>query len=249
MEVIVKILLVHPNLEDTKTDCEYDSEYEYYSDYDDSESESDVDETDDETKVGSKPINRKPFGSIDVGNKLNDDLKQILLSVDIVPRFNLNVEEIKIVKFSSQLLENLNLILNYKRMLSMSRTTKEFDETLSYKRDMKQVFKKLVTKQDGYLDNESNYFYVDKQFLTKGTKTVSLRNTRVILFWRKIDIEDKVVKRILTLGLLFLIGEISIAELTFMIKKLIPNNTFEVSIKYKKNTYLLIGIEKPIFSS
>lgn len=177
------------------------------------------------------------------------DLKSLLLRNEILPGFNINVETIDVVKFSSELLQNLNLLLNYRTKVYIVRNTYKFDETLSYNENQKKKFKRLVTEQDGYLENESNYFTVKKEFLSRNTKTVTLRNSRVILFWRKLELKDNEVKRILSLGLSFLIGSITLAELYFYVRRIVPKGIYEVSIRYKKNSYVLIGIEKPIFRS
>lgn len=85
--------------------------------------------------------------------------------------------------------------------------------------------------------------------LAKNTKVTTLVNTRVILFWRNVRLEDTVKKRIISLGLLYLMRKISKAELLFYIREILPSGSLEVTIRYKVNTYVLIGVESPLFST
>lgn len=163
-----------------------------------------------------------------------------------VPRFNLDLSRMDVVKFSSELLQNLNLLLSYKRLGFYRK--KLFDETLTYNKLFGDSFKELVLDKHGYLEEEENYFELSKEYVSKDTNTILLRNSRVILYWRSFELDQIMIKRILTLGLLFLIGSINKAELYFYIRRIIPDGTYEISIRNKENSFVLIGIEKPLFS-
>lgn len=194
-------------------------------------------------------IKRKRLLSFDSSAQVNLDKDQIFteLQNDKFKQANyLDVENKQAVRFSSDLVNNLKLVVNYKEFLL--KKSKQFDETITYVQEESSLFRNLVLKKKGYLSDKSDFNVVDSSMLTQNTKTITLSNTRVILFWRSIELKEYIIQRILTLGLLFLIGNISIAELIFYIKLELPEGNFEVKILQQKNNYVVIGIEKPIFS-
>lgn len=166
------------------------------------------------------------------------------------PDNNLDLDKIKVVKFSSELLMNLDLQFNAKGKLFKKRNNLLFDKDVGYNSDEKERLNRVLITDKGYLNNEENYINVDPKFLTEFTKSITLRNSRVILYWRNLDIDFKTAQRILSLGLGYIIGAITKAELIYEIREAIVNETFDVSISidYKKNTYVLIGLEGPIFN-
>lgn len=178
--------------------------------------------------------------------KSNDKLHDVLVENSIDPRFNLNVESMRMVKYTSELFESLDLNIISNHILGEKITL--FSENLSYNERAKRKFKHLVIHRKGYLENISNYFFVDRKYVSDDSYVVTLRNTRVLLYWRGFDLEEHNVKRILTLGFCFLTGNLSTAELYYYISILFPKGSFEVNIKYKSNTFVLITIEKPLFS-
>jgi hypothetical protein len=111
----------------------------------------------------------------------------------------------------------------------------------------KLLFHNIITKKEGVLEEESNYFWVDDNLLSDNGKACTLRNTRVILYWRGINLEDFVVKRILTLGFDFLIMGFTKDELLAKVLQTLPPGTFEIKIKFDRKVYVLITIEEPIF--
>lgn len=169
------------------------------------------------------------------------------LSKSELPRFELNVDNKKVVKFSTDLVYGLDLELSYKKLIG--RTTLTFDENVTYDKDESSKFRNLITIKDGYLSKDENFFEVDSSKLSKNTKVTTLVNTRVILFWRNVRLEDTVKKRIISLGLLYLMRKISKAELLFYIREILPSGSLEVTIRYKVNTYVLIGVESPLFNT
>jgi hypothetical protein len=169
------------------------------------------------------------------------------LSKSELPRFELNVDNKKVVKFSTDLVYGLDLELSYKKLIG--RTTITFDENVTYDKDESSKFRNLITIKDGYLSKDENFFEVDSSKLSKNTKVTTLVNTRVILFWRNVRLEDTVKKRIISLGLLYLMRKISKAELLFYIREILPSGSLEVTIRYKVNTYVLIGVESPLFNT
>jgi hypothetical protein len=169
------------------------------------------------------------------------------LSKSELPRFELNVDNKKVVKFSTDLVYGLDLELSYKKLIG--RTTITFDENVTYDKDESSKFRNLITIKDGYLSKDENFFEVDSSKLSENTKVTTLVNTRVILFWRNVRLEDAVKKRIISLGLLYLMRKISKAELLFYIREILPSGSLEVTIRYKVNTYVLIGVESPLFNT
>jgi hypothetical protein len=169
------------------------------------------------------------------------------LSKSELPRFELNVDNKKVVKFSTDLVYGLDLELSYKKLIG--RTTLTFDENVTYDKDESSKFRNLITIKDGYLSKDENFFEVDSSKLSENTKVTTLVNTRVILFWRNVRLEDTVKKRIISLGLLYLMRKISKAELLFYIREILPSGSLEVTIRYKVNTYVLIGVESPLFNT
>lgn len=75
------------------------------------------------------------------------------------PQFELNVDRLKIVKYSDEFLLNLNLSLTYKNVLMVT-SFKEFDETLSYSFEAKEKAKQLILNRGAYFHEDSNYFDV-----------------------------------------------------------------------------------------
>jgi hypothetical protein len=124
----------------------------------------------------------------------------------------------------------------------------EFDMTLFSDNRSMEKFHKLVFNNNGVLEEESNYFWIyDEKLSYDGSKACTLRNTRVILYWRGLELDEHNVKRILTLGLDFLIFGFTKEELIFKIRTMIPTGTYDVAVKYNRKSYCLITIEQPLF--
>jgi hypothetical protein len=165
-------------------------------------------------------------------------------NVDL-PRLNLNIKDKQMVRFSSDLVYGLNLDLHHKSIFGNN--VIKFKDDITYNRDQGLKFKEYVTKRKSYLEEESNYFNIEDVKLTKSCKATSLINTRVILFYRNVNLVEIDVKRILTLGLAYLTNIITRAELFFEINNIIPKGRYEVTINAKEKSYVLIGIEPPVF--
>lgn len=180
--------------------------------------------------------------------KLGNNLNKVLVEKKVNPRFNLHVDKTNVVKFTSELLIGLDLTVCSNSIIGTSNKKTEFGENLSYNQSAKDLFKRLVLNKKGYLENESNYFYVDDKYVSENHKVVTLKNTRVLLYWSGIELNSLEIKRILTVGLNFLIGNMSYAELYYFVSTIIPKGTFEVEINYKANAFVLIIIEERIFS-
>lgn len=170
----------------------------------------------------------------------------ILVEHALEPRFNLNVEKVQVAKIRIDLLENLNLVIRTGLFLNQK------DETVSgellFDGSHKDLFRKKVIKQGGYLLSDDNYKKISYKLLSEMTKATILSNQRVFLYWRGLILDDVRVKRILTAGLAYLVGSITQAELSILIRDIIPRGTFEISIKHLKDAYVIIGIEEPPFS-
>lgn len=163
------------------------------------------------------------------------------------PKFQLNGEKLEIVKFSSDLLLNLDLTFKFDH-LKVIPSIYIFDETLSYDNRIREKLKNIIIHKGGYLLEDSNFFSVEKYQLSDYTNLTTLRNSRVSLFWRGVELTEVNIKRILSMGLAFLLGVISQAELVFEIKQEIKNDNYSINIKFEKNRYIRIGIEAPVFS-
>lgn len=164
------------------------------------------------------------------------------------PQFELDVDRLKIVKYSEEFLLNLNLSLTYKNVLMIT-SFKEFDETLSYSSEAKEKAKQLILNRGAYFHEDSNYFdVIDEKHISKGTNISMLRNSRVTLFWRNVELSDSQKKRILSLGLSYMIGIISYAELYYCIQRTLQNGSYNISVRTVPKTFVLIGVEREIFS-
>jgi hypothetical protein len=179
-------------------------------------------------------INNSVSSEIDIGKSL-------------APELDLNFDNLSVVEFSSELLINLDLTLRFERIV-IGDFIKNFEGNISYDEKAKRRFANLVFKNNGFLEKESNYFTLLNSLLSEGTTSTVLRNSRVLLFVRGLDLSYITVQKILTAGLVHLINAKSEAELIVYVKSLIPNHSFEISIKSKQNTYVRIGVEKPIFN-
>lgn len=175
-------------------------------------------------------------------NTIDDELEFVKIAL---PRLQLNIDKIGLVKFSADLVYGLKLNVQFKTLLGTRSLT--FESDVTYNEEEGQKFRRSIIERKGFIYPEENYFNLKDELVTKGTKVTTLINTRVILFYRSVILSEDTVKRVLSLGLLFLIKKISYAELFFEINKLLPNGIFNVSIKYVDNSYVLIGIELPIF--
>lgn len=221
------------------------------------QSDPDPDDTDEEpdlfynkqgTLVPAFIANKRQIeGSIEL--RLDNDvgIKHDMLSFsDDIPRLNLNINTMNTLTMVTDLLKGIDLKMKVNSGLFSSIIN--YGNEIVYNDENAAGFTKHVLKRKGYLIEESNYFNVNTDKLSYETNVLALVNTRVILFWKDIRLNDIVKKRIITLGLAFLINKISLAELYFFIREALPPLSCEVSVSYKKNTYVLIGVEGPIFS-
>lgn len=175
------------------------------------------------------------------------NIRYLSKDVELInPKLTLNLEDLQVVDSSASLLYGLDLKVNQKYFTG--RKVKEYDVSIMESPIKKDSFTKSIFRRKGYLEEEQNYFEVPSKYVSEDTEVTLLTNSRVVLFWRGFKLNEFTVKRILSLGLLYLMGEITQAELVFNIRENLPNGSFEVSVKYQTNTYVLIGIEKPIFS-
>lgn len=175
------------------------------------------------------------------------DLSKIVNGEPNFPGIELNMEKLDVVKFTSDLLLNINLDLTFKNVLQITEV-KKFDQTLSYDQDSKNLAKKLIVSRGAFFDYDQNYFDVPNKYITKNTKVRTLRNSRVVLFWRNVELSEYQKKRILTLGLSHLLNVISYAELYYCIQKALPRGQYLITIRPVPNSYVLIGVEREVFS-
>jgi hypothetical protein len=196
----------------------------------------------------NKGINKTIDKSLNssINSSLPDMLEGSELKLSKLPEQRINLDDVKLVKFSSDLVTNLDLNLKIGHILGISSLVK-FDETISYSEKQGTRFKHFVVKKHGYLINEDNYIKVNEKYMSSNSKATTLRNLRVVLFWRGFDLDDISCKRIITLGLVYLLENMSKTELQVAIRKVIPAGIFEVSVERKLKTWVLIGVEVPIF--
>lgn len=209
-------------------------------------------ESDEETDNPLLPMNEMSFVRLkgilkkkEGSEEVEKTIPKVLVENLLEPRFNLDVASMSVVKFRTDLLKNLSLQLRGNFLLGQK--DKSFSEELLNDSGQQSQFREYVMKHGGYLVNESNYFQIDPKRLSEMSKATMLINSRVLLFWRGITLGELAVKKILTAGLGFLVGSISYAELLVIVQSHVPKGTFEVSVKYQTNAYVLIGIEAPVF--
>jgi hypothetical protein len=154
------------------------------------------------------------------------------------------------VRFKSDLLLNLDLTFTSKSGIFRQQKNNLFDQDLSFNAIEKTRLNKVLLVEKGYLSNFDNFLTVNPEQLSYPTKSVTLRNSRVILFWRNVDIDFLSIQRIISLGLGVLMGAISKDECAFYTKQIVENRNIEVAItvKHREDTFVLIGLEGPLFT-
>lgn len=167
--------------------------------------------------------------------------------LDLQLSFKLDLNDMSIIRMPTDFLVALDLTIQYSNLIG--RKDQKFEETIGYLEEDRTKFKDLVYNRDGRLKEDSNYFNIPNQDLSFDRNAITLKNQRVIVFWRNIFLSEKVARQIVTLGLAYLLNIISDAELIFKIRNLLPFGVHEISVKSVPNTYVLIGIEPPMFSS
>lgn len=213
----------------------------YDTSEEDTSSDYESEEIDDLDPIGVEVVSRQ-------GEEIEGNIEMVMSHVHIdAPGFNLDIDKMDVVKYSEQLLGNLDLMITYRNMLGMF-TEKVFDEAIASNPRLKKSFRRKILHGDGYLTDQSNYFDVDSKFLDEYSKMSTFRNSRVLLIWRGVDLKSSQIKRILTLGLGFLIEAISKAELIFAVKQILPLGDFNVKVMYVRKSYVFIGIEGQVFS-
>lgn len=218
---------------------------------DSSESSSDDSDDDSEDLVDSLVFTGDPpVKVIGAENFVQDVLKNYYsnlksISPESYPDFN----NVKVVRFKSDLL--LNLDLSFKRNFNIfqNRQIVVFDQSLGYNSIDKENLNKILLKEKGCLLEESNFEIINPILLDYLTEGLSLRNQRVVFIWRDIYVSYDTAKRVLSLGLGCLIGAISKAELIFEIRQVIQNDTFDIAIEIQHNvdTQIRIGVYGSVF--
>lgn len=158
---------------------------------------------------------------------------------------NLNLENMPLIKFSVDLLRNIDLTIKRDRLLGMSSDIM-FDDSIAYIDFEKQKFRKVILNKKSYFTNDNNFFEIRSDKIDASRTAYTLRNSRVVIFWRDYNMNDYTLKRLFTLGTSHLVGIISLAEMSIEIGKVIKGR-FEVSVQSQTNRFVLIGIEPPLF--
>lgn len=179
---------------------------------------------------------------LELENLSKEDIYKIISKHD--PRFNLDFDNMKTVTNSKFLIDKLNLMLEYNSLFGKKEYL--FDEKLLYDKDFFR-WRKLIFDKDAYLKDDSNYYKLDESMLREENSSATiLRNSRVLLYWKGLELDKTVVKRILTLGLSYIIGHISKAELLFKIRNNLPMGMYEVTVKGDRYKFIIITIYNPV---
>jgi hypothetical protein len=184
---------------------------------------------------------------VDVDNK-NKFFEKFSSGIDLdgIPKFSLELDRMEVVKFSSDLLYDINLEIKVPKLFGDRSIV--FDKSVTYDSQKGKRFRSTIIEKRGYLDEESNFFNIDREIAGKDANVILLKNSRVILYYRDVDLSIRARKRILTLGMLFLVNQMSKAELLVYIRQELDSGAYEISINNKPNCWVLIGIETPIFT-
>jgi hypothetical protein len=178
-------------------------------------------------------------------NKDSQDLEEVL-NINNIPTLTINTDLIKQTIFIFDLIFGLNMNLRFDRSFFPSDFI-DFDYSVIYSEDVKDRFIDLIKNRKAYLHEDSNYFEVDESKISEGTLVRTLINSRVVLFWRDVSLSEVTIKRIMTLGLAFLIKGLSVSELVFYVKEVLPYGEFSVSVVHHESNYVVIGVENPLF--
>lgn len=189
---------------------------------------------------------RKLFSEVPVPEENVRSAEDLILLKNLYPGQFLDFKNKKISKIPYELVLNLNLSLNYKVLFTFQ--NKYFNQQVVYDSDLAFEFRDIVINKKGYLYDERNFIKVPEGSLSKDTNCIFLVNSRVVLFWKNIYLNDLKVKRILTLGLCYLSNIFNKTQLIYSISEEIPVNKYDIKIRDVTNSYLIIGIEPPIFS-
>jgi hypothetical protein len=156
-----------------------------------------------------------------------------------------DTSKMKLIKFTSDFLLNLDLNLVYKKKLVKTQSKIKFDETLGYDEDSLNKFRQLLLYQEAYFSSDLNVFKPLSEHFAAATN-----NARVMILWRDINLTEENIKRILTLGISLLCNFISKAEFLVAIRNIKSIvSTVEVHLEYKERRYIIIKIRSPIFNS
>jgi hypothetical protein len=167
-------------------------------------------------------------------NKLNLKLAQIA---------NLDFDDIKAIKTKEELFYDIKLDLTYYNLFT--KRDIGFNSALGFDSTVRKKFRSFVLRKRAYLEEDLNYAYVDSLMSDKSNHLTMLANSRVILFWRNIQLEVDDQKRFITLGFCLLIGVLTESELLFEIRKSLIDVTVNVKVTFVENRYVFIGIEAP----
>lgn len=167
---------------------------------------------------------------------------------EIFPEFLSDPENLGVIRSNYDLLTNLVLRVKYTRLMIWDKIY-SFDENLANDKDTRLKFRDLILNKRGYFEHDSNYFELRKAKKPKGTSIQCIKNLRVTLFWSNIILDEIQIKRILTLGLAFLMEEISEAELIFHVNEIIKvRGKYDIFLNSKEKVFVRIGIRLPLFT-
>lgn len=195
-----------------------------------------------------RPLSEKEGDAL-VSLSSHKDLVDYLTSIVVYsePRFILDVTQSKVIQYTSELLTNLDLMVNYYDYFKYNRKEISFEESLVRSKVQQLRLRQLLLKQDGYFSSESNYFFVTKGVIPERYSLVVFRNARVSLTWRGLHLTDMEIKKIISYGFAYLIGAIDKSEFVFHIRETIPSGKYEINIVSEVKRFVAISIEEPIF--
>lgn len=152
------------------------------------------------------------------------------------------ISDLKMILFFQDLLSNFDLKLIVPKFIGSDKIV-DFDSSLlGYDKDEVKKFKKLVLKRLARLPS-SNFIKIDS---SASEPIYGTYNLRAILYFREINFSKDQIDYILTLGISILCNFITKSEALVSIYNMI-SGTFEVSIRVKSRTYVIISIEPPLF--
>lgn len=175
-------------------------------------------------------------------NRLQNGLRIIDLNY---PGFNFKLDDVRLVQFKEDLFFKVDLKVNFGLYFKQDKTYSKSELLMDNK--LLRQFSNNVVYRKGYLTDEGNYFNVNPDVLKQEGHLTVLRNSRVFLYWRDVLLKDTDIKRIISLGFLFLLGSIDEARLYERIYKILSSGTFIVNISYQTNRYVSISIEPELF--
>lgn len=177
-------------------------------------------------------------------NEFQYALEQDLLK----PGYDFDFTNYKVAKFSSDLLMNLDLTLTKYGTLFGKGKKVVVDDSITYNIDEKQRFRNMILKENYYFSSSSNIRYIPRDILDEYTQAICLRNSRVTLSWRNVDILMIDQLKIVTFSIALLVGSINEAEFLILIKDAVPYYQYKIRVSNHLRKFVHVHIENDLFT-